>query len=59
MANVKKSVSRKKEKKAVLLITPETDRLPEKMGLEVGANEYSMKPFDSRAVLSRVRELLG
>jgi DNA-binding response OmpR family regulator len=59
MANVKKSVSRKKEKTAVLLITPETGRLPEKMGLEAGANEYSMKPFDPRAVLSRVRELLG
>ncbi len=32
MANVKKSLSRKKEKTAVLLITPETGRLPEKMG---------------------------
>lgn len=32
MANVKKNVSRKKEKTAVLLITPETGRLPEKMG---------------------------
>ncbi len=32
MANVKKRVSRKREKTAVLLITPETGRLPEKMG---------------------------
>lgn len=32
MANVKKRGSRKKEKTAVLLITPETGRLPEKMG---------------------------
>lgn len=32
MVNTRKPVSRKKEKTAVLLVTPETGRLPEKMG---------------------------
>lgn len=32
MVNVRKHISRKKEQTAVLLITPETGRLPEKMG---------------------------
>jgi hypothetical protein len=32
VTNLKKSVTIKKEKTAVLLITPETGRLPEKMG---------------------------
>ena len=31
----------------------------EQVGLEAGANEYHLKPFDPRAVLNRVRELLG
>jgi len=39
----------------VLMLTARTEQIDKLMGLEVGADDYIAKPFDTREVLARVR----
>jgi DNA-binding response OmpR family regulator len=42
----------------IIMLTAKGQQSDEQMGLEAGANEYQLKPFDPRAILNRVREIL-
>lgn len=43
----------------IIMLTAKGQDSDQKSGLEAGANEYILKPFDPRAILNRVRDLLG
>lgn len=43
----------------IIMLTAKGQESDEQAGLAAGANEYRLKPFDPRAVLKRVREILG
>jgi two-component system alkaline phosphatase synthesis response regulator PhoP len=43
----------------IIMLTAKGQETDEKAGFEAGVNEYTLKPFDPRAILNRVRELLG
>ena len=42
----------------VILVTGRTDQVDRILGLEIGADDYVTKPFDSRELLARVKALL-
>ncbi|MEA1967566.1 MAG: response regulator [Thermodesulfobacteriota bacterium] len=42
----------------IIMLSAKGQDIDEKRGLEAGANEYILKPFDPRAILARVREIL-
>ena len=39
----------------IIMLTSMTERIDKVVGLEVGANDYVTKPFDSRELLARIR----
>jgi DNA-binding response OmpR family regulator len=43
----------------IIMLTAKGQKIDEKASLEAGANEYIMKPFDPRAILSRIKEIIG
>lgn len=43
----------------IIMLTAKGQDIDEKRGLEAGANEYILKPFDPKAILTRVREIIA
>jgi len=42
----------------IILVTGKDDQIDRIVGLESGADDYVVKPFDPRELLSRVKNLL-
>ncbi len=43
----------------IIMLTAKGQETDEKAGFDAGANEFTLKPFDPRAILKRVQELIG
>jgi len=43
----------------IIMLTAKGQEIDEKRGLEAGADEYVLKPFDPRALLEKVKNLIG
>ena len=43
----------------IIMLTAKGQETDEKAGFDAGVNEFTLKPFDPRAILKRVHELLG
>lgn len=43
----------------IIMFTARIQESDRKLGFEVGADAYIVKPFDAQALLSKIRELLG
>ncbi len=42
----------------IIMLTAKGQEIDEKRGRESGADEYILKPFDPKAILARVKEIL-
>lgn len=43
----------------IIMLTAKGQAIDKEKGMEAGANEYVLKPFDPRKILIRVKEILG
>ena len=43
----------------IILFTARAQESDKKMGEEIGADAYITKPFESQALLAKIKELLG
>lgn len=49
---------RKKSNIAILMITAKSDTFDKVLGLELGADDYIVKPFDSKEVIARIKAVV-
>ncbi len=53
-----RQLRRKGFKNPIMMLTSRTEQIDKVMGLEIGADDYVTKPFDTRELLARVHSLL-